>query len=260
MNMNGAIVRRTTTVLVAVGLLATISACGLADEPTLEDELDHVAANVMRHEELIAGCMAGKGWEYIPAMPADMLLERESVLAEAEGREFDPDSVDVPDNPNDAIVAGLTDQEKDARADAYWGNLETGGTDEGCYYSTYEEAWGVDMASFDDETLAKLEEVDAAVAADPRIIAAQGEYIACMGEQGYQVTSLDDIFRQYDVGREQLAAELQSQGYEDPEQSAEMQQYRTEMNAAYQTHSECEPAYREVENTVRGEKLREAGI
>lgn len=246
--------RRRTYLLLAVLAALSLSSCASDPDSELEHELEHLEETVMRHEQLIAECMRGRGWEYVPALPSDVLLEREHLLAEAQGREFDPSAIDLPEDPNDTIVAQLSEVEKEARAADYWGNLQEGGTDPGCYYSTYEQAWGgtpIEELGPDD-----LTELEAAFEGDPRVIAARERYQSCMASSGYRVAGPTDIFQQYLEREEQLSGRLRESGG-DPQDAPEMQALQAEKSAAFEAHDRCIEDYREVEGEVRAELMQD---
>ncbi len=237
--------------LLALPLVFAMSSCA-TNRPELERELDDMAATAMRHERLIADCMESRGWVYVPSLPAGLILEREHALAEAQGRRYDPSSVRLPANPNDEIVAKLSDAEKAARAADYWGDREIGGSDPGCYRSTYENAWG----SFPLPDPDVVADMDAALAADQRILAARRAYSACMAGRGYEIAGPEDIFGKYIMKEEQLSERIRKDGG-DPERSPEMQALQAEKSAAFSAHDECVKDYRGVESQVRQDYLKE---
>lgn len=170
--------------LLLVGTIALGALGGTqADQTTLRER-------TLAHEELIADCMAKGGFSYIAAVPADVLLEEARAAAEAADLDVKAaiEAVDLPPNPNDSIVAELSPEEQEAYAEAYWGNE----TIDGCYDTTYEEAWGVSLEALlpSESTLAAVEQ---AIEADPRVIAAQRAYIECMAKGGYNFDSVYDI-------------------------------------------------------------------
>lgn len=246
-------------IFILLGLLVGVSSCTGDGKSDLERELDSIDAKVMRHEQLIAECMAGKGWEYIPSMPRDVIIERQKRLADAEGRAYDPKTAELPDDPNTAIVARLSEADRNARSNAYWGDIQEGGSDPGCYQSTYKQAWGSIPGDHDPDAQQRLAEAEAAIAADERVIAALADFVNCMASRGFPVSGLHDIFRQYDTRVDALAEELRAKG-EDPDRSPQMKRLRAEQRTAYQAYSECEVAYNTVENEVRMEKLKEHGL
>lgn len=232
-------------------------ACG--DAPSdLEREFQEVEERLMEHEELIAECMGERGWEYIPALPSDAIIEREHALAEAAGREpADPEELDLPDDPNEAIIAALSDPEKEARADAYWGDRDRGGTDPGCYASTYEHAWGFDP--FDSEVEEQVLDMEAALQADSRVVEAREEYVECVADEGYEVSGTGDLFEHYIAREEELSARRDTESDTDA-LGEDWDALQTEKYAAFEAHDRCIVAYDEVEEFVRGEYIQEHDI
>lgn len=242
-------------VLAVAGLVA---ACGGGGPSALERELQQVEERLMAHEELIAECMRERGWEYIPTLPADAVIEREHALAEAAGRELpDVDDLDLPPDPNEGIIAELSDAEKEARADAYWGDLERGGTDPGCYASTYEAAWGFNP--FDPEIEQQVVDMEAATRADPRVVEALARYVDCVAAEGYEVSGTDDLFAHYIAREEELSARRDEEGDSDA-LAAEWDALQAEKYAAFEVHDRCIVPYNAVEEYVRGEYIREHDI
>lgn len=239
---------------VAAGLMV---AC---EDPSsaLERELQEAEERLMEHEDLIAECMRERGWEYIPALPADAVIEREHALADAAGREPpDPEDLDLPEDPNEAIIAELADAEKEARADAYWGDLDRGGTDPGCYSTTYEQAWGFDP--FDPEIEQQALDMEAALQADSRVVQAVRQYVECVAEEGYEVSGTGDLFDHYIDREQELGARRDTEGDSDALQE-EWDALQAEKYAAFEVHDGCIVAYDSVEEHVRGEYIEEHDI
>ncbi len=184
-----------------------------------------------RIQELVRTCMAEQGFEYIPVeQPAESFDfgpqdQREFVEKQgfgistwygneevfegpSEGQEF----VD----PNQAITDGMSESEQDAYFGALYGtpeehaeleetviDEETGeeyttfsGHGPGCYGAAQAEVYG----SFEqnDEVFAQLEpiyeELEQRMAADPRIVEANGTWSACMADRGYDYESPQDFY------------------------------------------------------------------
>jgi hypothetical protein len=242
---------RIARILIALPLALAMTSCA-NESGGIEQELANMDATVMRHERLIAECMESRGWVYVPSIPHSLLLEREHALADAQGRTFDPSSVELPPDPNDEIVTKLSEVEKAARATDYWGDLESGGTDPGCYRLTYERAWGA-YPLIDPELVADM---DAAVEADRRTVAARERYTICMADRGYEVAGPIDVFRKYTIKEEQLSEAIRAGGGV-PDQSPLMKALQAEKVAAFAAHDECVLDYRRVEEQVRRDYLKE---
>lgn len=161
--------------LAAVGLLVliTLTACG--SEPSLRPQ-------VLKHEELIAGCMHRNGFSYTVAVPADLVIAEERRA----GKSLEQAIADRPANPNDAMLATLPEAQQKAWGDTLYGTDTT----EGCYYKTYQAAWGQNLA----DVAAKGEELKAKVEADPAVKTAFRTYVDCMRGKGFRVNSLDGAY------------------------------------------------------------------
>lgn len=144
-----------------------------------------------QREELIAGCMKAKGFRYAPAP---------SILVT--GAETTPPPLD---DPNDAYVAGLTPPQRTAYylaltgvADPYDEGLLQAGTEGGssCLADAFEAVPGVFAAR---QALAEeVEELEQAVATDPRVAAAMDGWSACMAGKGFGFASLASMGASFD--------------------------------------------------------------
>jgi hypothetical protein len=185
-------VRRTSTrlglvVVGAVALIATFLTVEnfTAKAPAATLEQPTLRTSVMAHERLIATCMHQRGFEYVVAVPADLILQEAKERAEATpGAPTAEPS--VPPDPNDAIVAKLTPARQDAYQAAYWG---TGTADQGCYYGTYAQAWGRSV----DQAIGEGDRLVARVVSDRRVVRALARYVSCMDGRGLVVTDTDTI-------------------------------------------------------------------
>lgn len=106
-------------------------------------------ADFLRAEEAVASCMADEGFDYNPRsasyLEADRLLQqpqlssRDWVAENGYGFNAPKDeehaALDAAD-PNVAIVAAMSTAELEAYYSAYWGDVNSGGTDEGCLGTT----------------------------------------------------------------------------------------------------------------------------
>ena len=125
-------------------------ACSSGRQAGEANQLSDLRSTVLAHEELIAACMKEAGFDYVAIIPPDVLMEEARSLAEQRGEDPEAavDALDLPEDPNTKITDGLSPAELTAYEKAFWGQEGGEGTlrdDEGCYYSTYEEAWGVDL-------------------------------------------------------------------------------------------------------------------
>ncbi|NOY57223.1 MAG: hypothetical protein GXP34_14750 [Actinobacteria bacterium] len=208
-------------------------------------QLDAFEARLMDQEDAIAACMTVKGFEYIPHLPADWVMERAAELDYARGGSGDV-NVDAPVDPNDVILARVTPEQVDAYQTAYWGDETT----PGCYDVTYEQVFGVNRARQLDELAAAAEKVDAAMATDPRMINARATYVTCMHGYGLDVTGIDDVYRMVDERREALETTAAKNGIL-LDQVTGYADYTAFEQAAYDAHDVCVVDYHTVEDPVR---------
>ncbi|MEV6240384.1 hypothetical protein [Lentzea sp. NPDC051838] len=160
--------------LAAALLLLALTACGAQDDP--------VRRQVLKHEELIADCMHRNGFEYIAAVPVDLAVQE----ARRSGKDLDTAIAERPEDPNDAVLANLSEERQNAWGDALYGTETT----PGCYNETYKSAWGRDMRELSD----KGDQIVAKVQADPNVQKALKTYVDCMRGNGFRVSSPDSIY------------------------------------------------------------------
>lgn len=200
--------RRPMTVALIAIVIAAAGIVGIAvvqsdtQAPAVASELRQRA---LEHERLIAECMQERGHDYAVAVPPDVLLEEARAAAEAAGD--DPvravENLDLPEDPNTAIVAALSSTDRQSYERAYWGD----GEQPGCYHGTYEAAWGADIFASEDALAAGLDSVDAQIAADPRVQRAKSDLLACMRAAGYDFEYYEDFLRYpSDMTRQTLEA------------------------------------------------------
>lgn len=241
-----------TTGLVTAGIVAATRSIS---EAVPEGSESAFRTTVLAHEVAIAECMADRGFEYVASIPADVLLEEARAAAEAEGRDLEEalEEVDLPEDPNEAIIAALPADRAEAYADAYWG---TDGSN-GCYYSTYEQAWGVDIRSLGSDLDEHLPAVEAEIASDERVVAAKEAFLECMAREGYAFDRVEDV-RSYE-GR-QTAATVQringpGGGSDVPADHADWLEHVARMERFADARSRCEPAYTEVVRPIENAYL-----
>ena len=217
-----------------------------SDEPeTLEDYLgtgffsfdpEGQAANYARQAQqvqgLIAECMAKEGFEYIPAIrpvddfgfgtpgdvefAADFGLGITTFYGETETPWFQDDWID----PNQAIIEGLSESERNARYDTLHGSsfgpggfgfdtdstiaTSEDGSDseeevvvdsgfEGCSGQAYEEVYAFDELQEVYEQL-DLDSLFERVEADPRGAEIDAEWSECMTERGYDYDDPNTLY------------------------------------------------------------------
>lgn len=194
------------------------------------DDPEASAARAMEDErrvqELIAGCMAQEGFEYVPAVrpvtSSQVAFDQEEYAREQgfgittwygrEERLLGQEQDDWED-PNRAIVESLTESEREAYYDvlhgpsdesAFAGDLdpETGEPvfpddpfGEGCQGQAYAEVYGVQMEIFE-KLGPELEELWQRVLADPRFQEVDRQWAGCMADRGYSYDSLDQLYEE----------------------------------------------------------------
>lgn len=213
----------------------------------LTRQLDAFEAELVDQQTAIAACMAARGFEYIPHLPADWVMERAAELDHAGGGSGDVD-VEPPDDPNDAILVRMTPGQLDAYQAAYWGDA----TAPGCYDITYEQVFGVNRPEEFERLATVADRVDAAMATDQRMIDARARYSECMRGFGLSVAGPDDLYRNVDERRHLLetAADEQEVALD---KVAGYSEYVAFEQAASDAHELCITDYHTVEDPVRAE-------
>jgi hypothetical protein len=191
--------------LLAIGVMAAAAVAvtlHLATSPGRGDGHSALARTALRHESLIADCMRGRGFEYAVAVPRDVAVEE---ARRAAVRQYqDPKSAvaraqaSAPPDPNEAQVGALPLDRQQAWGDALYGD----DTWQGCYYVTYEQAWGERL----DRQAQQGEALLAKVRAEPTVQAAERTYLTCMSARGHGVDGTDDVYRLIGEARERLDA------------------------------------------------------
>ncbi len=239
-----------TTVVVLIGVSIAEGTNHVPDRLPVGEtrrQLDEYEAKLEQQQIALAACMAQRGFDYIPHLPADWVMERAALLDYAAGGTGDID-VDAPPDPNLKILAGFTSAEVNAYQVAYWGDDSTAG----CYDITYEKVFGISPRAELARLAAVADQVDAAVASDPRIAQATASFISCMDGRGFAVTDVNDVFRQTDARRIALEREGQAAGIT-PDQVPGYVEYVAFENAIYEAYSACIGPYRIVEDGIRSE-------
>lgn len=184
---------RTRTLLAAgVVAVATVAVTSyLVTTPGRGDGPSALAGTALHHESLIAECMRGRGFDYSVAVPRDVAIEEARRAAVRLHR--DPKSAvaqaqaSTPPDPNQSRVGALRPEQQQAWGDALYGD----DTWEGCYYTTYAQAWGESL----DRQAQQGDTSAAKVRADPAVQAAERTYLGCMSARGYGVSRIDDVYR-----------------------------------------------------------------
>lgn len=227
------------------GLLAVVvlftPACG-ADEGAsnngvedIEVEFAAFESQLLEHETAIASCMIEAGFDYIAQIPPDWVLEQATILDMERGGDGNID-ITVPPDLNLEYLQGLSEGEQRAYDVAYWGDIDSGGTDQGCYFGTYTEVWGMNPLDTTDPVLLAAQESRERTENDARVLEALGVYIECMQEGGFRVADTNDLYRLVDE-QEQAA-----------EDTSAFEAFR---DRAFARDDECRVPYDAVFNDVR---------
>ena len=189
------------------------------------------AADRRRFEEMIARCMAEQGFEYVPAIrPArasgvafdeeEFARERGFGITTWFGQE-DSSRSDEDEwvDPNEAIIAAMSESEQDAYRDARYGSFDEQGVDPdtgepifddtggGCHDLAIDEVYGFQNEAR--ETLGPaLDEVFQRVLADPRFQEAERAWSVCMADRGYIYAGVmqmyEDIYEDFEQRLEEI--------------------------------------------------------
>ena len=157
-------------------------------------------------------------------------------------------TVDIPTDPNEAIVAALTSAQVDAYQAAYWGSSGK----IGCYDSTYQQVFGVDRTEELEQLTAVADRVDAAMQADPRMTTVRTAYVDCMHGERYEVTDVNDVFNM--IGERAEAISTTAREQEIPvDQVAGYNAYTTFKASILAAQDACAADYRAIEDIVKAE-------
>ena len=248
---------RIRLLLLACAAALVVAACSDSEAgmEELRTELNAFEVRLLEHEEAIAVCMREYGFEYVAVLPSDWIMERETQLDVARGGDgrVDPEQLDIPANPNDAIVAGMSEEEVAAYEFAYWGDADLGGDIPGCYQTTYQDVWGLDLLADLSTETAELEQL---LASDERLTAAEDDYLECMRSDGFAVANFNDVHRLIDERFQQLKADAAQLGI-DIEDAPGYEAYDTFNRTAMARHDECAVPYYEVYDVVHAERVAE---
>lgn len=189
------------------------------------------AADHRRFEESVARCMAEQGFEYVPAIrPArtsgvaldegEFARERGFGITTWYGQE-DQSGPDEDEwvNPNEGIVAAMSESERDSYHDALYGSYDEQATDPGTGEQIFYESSGgcSDQANdevygFRDQVWETLgpahDEVFQRVLADPRFQEAEQAWSACMADRGYAYDGVKQMAEHVNEDFERRLAEI----------------------------------------------------
>lgn len=249
--------------LAAAALVGTaLASCSSTPEAAEDEQLTDLRNTVLAHEELIAACMKQAGFDYVAVIPADVLMEEAHWLAEQNGE--DPEAavgaLNLPEDPNTKITDGLSPTELKAYEKAFWGTESDGsvsdGNNDGCYYSTYEEAWGVDIVAMAPEFAESVQDANQRIEADPGVIQAKEDLLRCMTAKGYELDTFDDTQYYRVKSEEQMATEIRDAGFKDiSTDNPIFVRWESEMAAYDSAFSECEESYLEIVEPIENRYL-----
>lgn len=287
--------RTSVRVLVLGTALALgLSACGGDDKPSddetplgaidklyeeLYGEWDEDTSNrqQMEVEELVAECMAGLGFEYIPVDYSqgataieigggdDELQWGTVEFAEQYGYGIttnpweDQEGEDVPPgqefvDPNQSILEGMTDTERQAYEEALWGAqifeemdpdeewVEPSWEEQGCYGKAQHEIYGDMYGGGDDDPFSELNDemnrLWEQIETHDKVVTAQATWASCMADAGHTgFTKVgdgeDSIY--------QLVEPIWNDAYSDVPPDATEEDYRAIEESIQQRLSEITP-------------------
>lgn len=187
LDVNRLVLVPAVVVIAAVAILA-----GSASDADGSGMIDHrLRERVTTQERAVAACMQGRGFEYIAALPADVILEEARAAAEARG--VDPQkhlaSVDLPQDPNESIRNDLGADDREAYADAFWGTDEQ----EGCQAVGFEQAFGTSQARLEAAAADRARVLDDLPRTNEKVQAAAAKHVACLRQAGWKVDSLEAV-------------------------------------------------------------------
>lgn len=233
---------RALVVIGALGVAAAMSGCGggFGGADSVEDELGFTdegrERRQARAENLIATCMKGQGFEYVPI---DTATQRAALLGDAtlDEEEFERQygygittlfvqSQKVAIGPNEAIRGRLAPAAQKAydlalvgdRGGTFFQAWETGDFTElgGCTKSAVDEVFG--GAAILESLQAKLTELDERIKSDPRLVEAIRQWSTCMRNAGYEVAHPQEVdatlYRKLEgvVGKDAAAGRVRGAG------------------------------------------------
>lgn len=206
--------RRMTAVTLWAGLLAGCggdggSKDGFDEDKPIEDQIGFDQAGIQRRqttvENLIRDCMRAKGFEYTPVDPAAQraALVGSATLSEEDFEKqfgygittlYEQRRREATSGPNAEYRASLPAPQRTAYDQALYGQnigssfavaVDTGSFGElgGCTKQATEQAFG--GAQTLTTLQAKLDDLDARIDADARMVAAYKEWASCMREAGF---------------------------------------------------------------------------
>lgn len=175
----------------------------------------------LRHEEILVSCMAGQGFEYVALQYSGYLsspLFDASVDADEFARRYGLGISTLYEanelasavvaatwvDPNDDRISAMSQAERAAYYSALYGPPAEGHGSEdgsytpddptaGCSGEAAEVYGGVHALDLSDDARNALLNIEQVVRADPAVRTAEAEWSSCMGADGYDVATPDDL-------------------------------------------------------------------
>ena len=213
--------RRTMYVAVAVATALAVGGCGDdggggSGDQTVEEQLGFESAGILQRqitaENFVRDCMRANGFDYVPVDPVAQQadLVGQTGLSDEEFEEqygyglttLYEQRKKLVDGPNEAIRNSLSDAEKAAYDRTLYGDdptatfavaLDTGDYSRlgGCVKEATAEVFGgVEVLQSLQE---KLDELDDAIIADPRMVEAISGWSSCMRDAGYELGDPEQV-------------------------------------------------------------------
>jgi len=240
MNEHRCIILVRWPVLLSFLMLLLLSSCRDSDFRAIGD--DSAYSGIWAQEEAIERCMRERGFEYVAYFdPTDDLdsPELSPKLTEKQAVE----------NPNEAILARMSQEERAAYDEAYWGASAFDSAGGGCLAIGAEEAYGVNLVQIVPDRTA-IDAWQLAVREDHRVIAAEEQWRTCMDERGY-VTASDRaaFYRELHLTADEFSRVAREQGVDRLELDG-YSAYKIYYDGAFDADQFCRIDYDEVVQEV----------
>lgn len=188
----------------AVALIVAACSSGSVNPASLDEQLSLDAADLDHRTDLLAevhetitDCMEAEGFAYTPYVPQPdttfLQVNRAAVVAGSDRAYSQRHGYGVAESMRDSLIASLEDPNRDAMRSL--GEAEfrafTVAFDR-CNAEAISAA-GIDMKSIvsvNEEMLGSLQDLDARILLDSRVIDLENRWSACLGEAGYRFSAL----------------------------------------------------------------------
>ncbi|WP_148220797.1 hypothetical protein [Xylanimonas cellulosilytica] len=215
-------------------------------------------AKQMEMEEAVARCMADEGFEYTPVDYSALMAEvdavdtttREYAQEYGYGHSIQPDTTGNPMpefvDPNEDYVAAMSESESEAYYEALYGAMEydvdnvdsiPDMSEMGCTGAAQVEIMGQqDTSLFDNEELTafgeNMEQLEADVAADPKVAEAAAGWAECMADAGFDYATPQEAQDDFMTRSQAIWEEADPESVDAPEQDADLQEQEREAAVA----------------------------